>query len=130
MNMVILMINEINTLVLAYLGDAIYEYKIREYLINKKINKVDMLQKESIKYVSATSQSKILDSLLNDNILTEEELEIVKKARNYKTNKHPKNTDLKTYKKATSLEVLIGYLYLNNNIKRIDFIIDIIKRIV
>jgi ribonuclease-3 family protein len=119
-------INQINPLVLAYIGDSIYEYHIREYLIRKGINKVNELQGEAKKYVSATSQSKHLDSLINDNIITNEEMDIVKRARNTKTNSHPKNTDILTYKHATALEALIGYLYLTNNKDRVEEIISYI----
>ena len=56
-------INEINVLVLAYLGDTIYEDYIRKYLINKGIAKVKDLQQESLKYVSAKSQSNYLKKL-------------------------------------------------------------------
>ena len=48
---------EINSLVLAYLGDTIYEDYVREYLIQKKIGNVNDLQSASIKYVSAKSQA-------------------------------------------------------------------------
>lgn len=107
-------INNINVIVLAYLGDAIYEVYIRESLINKGINKVERLQEESIKYVSAKGQAKILDNLISTGILNEEESDIVKRGRNYKRSAHPKNTDIVTYKYATGFETLIGYLYLTN----------------
>ena len=107
-------INNINVIVLAYLGDAIYEVYIRESLINKGINKVERLQEESVKYVSAKGQAKILDNLNSTGILNEEELDIVKRGRNYKRSAHPKNTDIVTYKYATGFETLIGYLYLTN----------------
>lgn len=107
-------INNINVIVLAYLGDAIYEVYIRESLINKGINKVERLQEESVKYVSAKGQAKILDNLINTGILNEEETDIVKRGRNYKRSAHPKNTDIVTYKYATGFETLIGYLYLTN----------------
>ena len=107
-------INNINVIVLAYLGDAIYEVYIRESLINKGINKVERLQEESVKYVSAKGQAKILDNLISSGILNEEELDIVKRGRNYKRSAHPKNTDIVTYKYATGFETLIGYLYLTN----------------
>ena len=57
-------------LIMAYLGDAVYELYVREYLINKGISNVNDLQKESLKYVSATSQKNILEELINNNILT------------------------------------------------------------
>ncbi len=119
-------IREINIITLAYLGDAVYEVYIREYLINSGIAKVEELQKEAIKYVSAKGQSKILDYLINNNFLTNEEIEIVKRGRNYKRESHPKNTDIITYKMATGFEALIGYLYLDNKKERLNKIINVI----
>ena len=119
-------IREINIITLAYLGDAVYEVYIREYLINSGIAKVEELQKEAIKYVSAKGQSKILYYLINNNFLTNEEIEIVKRGRNYKRESHPKNTDIITYKMATGFEALIGYLYLDNKKERLDKIINVI----
>lgn len=110
----------INVISLAYLGDAVYEVYVREYLIKKGIAKVEELQKVAIKYVSAKSQRNILEYLINSGFLTEEEIEIVKRGRNYKRASHPKNTDIVTYKNSTGFETLIGYLYLNNNIERLE----------
>ena len=118
------MTSEINSLVLAYLGDTIYEDYVREFLIRSGIGNVNDLQKESIKYVSAKAQAEILKKLINDNILTDEELDIVRRARNHKTTSHPKNCDIVTYKHATGFEALIGYLKLEGNINRIDEIIS------
>ena len=111
---------ETNSLVLAYLGDTVYENYIRLFLIKKGINHVKELQEASLNYVSAKSQARILRNLINDNFFNEEELKIIKRARNSKTNSHPKNTDIVTYKEATSLEAIIGYLKLENNIERIE----------
>ena len=115
----------INSLALAYLGDAIYELYVRKYLINKKIVKVNNLQKEAIKYVSAKNQAKFLTDMMNDNFFKEEEIDIIKRARNHKSHAS-KSTDIITYKYSTSLEALIGYLYLNENNKRIDEIMKYI----
>lgn len=120
-----LTLNNINSLALAYLGDAIYELYIRKYLIESKIVKVNELQKEAIKYVSAKAQSTYLDNMIKNNILTDTEINIVKRARNHKSHKS-KTADIVTYKKSTGLEALIGYLYLKNNIKRIEEIINYI----
>ena len=117
-----------NVLVLAYLGDAIYEVYIRNFLINKNIVKVDKLQKESVKYVSAKSQRVFLEKLINDNFFTIEELELIKRSRNHKGNRHPKNTDIITYKHSTGFEALIGYLYLTNSIERLEEIIKFILK--
>jgi len=119
-------VRQVNIIALAYLGDAIYEVYIRNYLINKGIAKVDDLQNEAIKFVSAKSQSKILDYLIKNNYLRDEEIEIVKRGRNYKRLSHPKNTDVGTYKMSTGFEALIGYLYLDNQKNRINEIINYI----
>ncbi len=120
------MTKEINSLVLAYLGDTIYEDYIREYLIKKGISNVNDLQKEAIKYVSAISQAKYLEKLVMANFFNGEELDIIRRARNHKCNSHPRNCDIVTYKKATGFEALIGYLKLENQDKRID---EIMKEI-
>lgn len=119
-------VKEINVITLAYLGDAVYEVFIRNCLINKGIAKVEELQKEAIKYVSAKAQARILNYLINNNYLSNEEIEIVKRGRNYKRDTHPKNTDIFTYKMSTGFESLIGYLYLDNQNKRINEIMNYI----
>lgn len=113
-------IKEINVLVLAYLGDTIYEDYIRKFLIAKRINNVNELQKQAVNYVSAKNQAKYVIEMMETNFFTEEEVTIIKRARNYKTTSHPKNCDIVTYKYATGLESLIGYLELDNKKDRID----------
>lgn len=115
-----------NSLTLAYLGDAIYEVYIRKYLLSKGICKVKDLQKESIKYVSAKAQSSYLHKMIEDNFLTDEEIIIIKRARNNKSSRHPKNTDIITYKNSTGLEALIGYYELKENKTRIQEIIKFV----
>lgn len=112
-----------NVLTLAYLGDAVYEIYIRKYLINKNIIKVDQLQKNAINYVSAKNQSKFLENLLEDNFFNEIELEIIYRARNHKGSRHPKNTDIITYKHSTAFEAVIGYLYLEDK-NRLEILIS------
>ncbi len=117
---------EINVLVLAYLGDTIYENYVRKFLINQKIGNVNDLQKSAINYVSAKNQAKFLQEMIDQNFLVEQELDMVRRARNYKTTSHPKNCDIVTYKHATGLEALIGYLELENKHQRIDEIMNFI----
>ena len=119
---------EINVLVLAYLGDTIYENYVRKYLILKGISHVNDLQKEAVSFVSAKSQAKYLQEMIDCGFLSESELDIVKRARNYKTTSHPKNTDIITYKYATGLEALIGALDLMNMRERIDEIMNFILK--
>lgn len=113
-----------NVLVLAYLGDSIYEVYIRKFLIDKNICKVKNLQEEAVFYVSAKGQCAFVTNMIDNNFLNEDELEIFHRARNHKSNHHPKNTDIITYKYATGFEAIIGYLYLENKIDRINEIIN------
>ncbi len=115
-----------NNLVLAYLGDAVYELHIRKYLIETGIAKVNELQSASLNYVSAKSQRRILEELINHEFLKEEEITIVNRGRNASSHAS-KTTDIITYKKATGLECLIGYLY-NNNKERCNEILNYITR--
>lgn len=119
-------ISEINVLVLAYLGDTIYENYIRKFLIKSGLANVNDLQKAAVNYVSAKSQASFLTEMINNDFLDEVELNVVKRARNYKTTSHPKSCDIITYKYATGLEALIGYLDLVNNKERIDEIMNFI----
>ena len=114
-----------NVLVLAYIGDAIYEIIVREYLINQSFDKVNELQKKSIEYVSARKQSEFVKKLLDSNFFTLEEIDIIKRARNHKSHSN-KSTDIITYKNATSLEAIIGYHYLNKNLERVKEIMSFI----
>lgn len=107
-------LGRLNVISLAYLGDAVYELYVREYLLNKGIYKAEQLQNEAVKYVCAKGQVRYLNYLIDNKILSEDEEEIVKRGRNYNRNSHPKNTDIITYKLSTGLEALIGSLYLTN----------------
>lgn len=113
-------------LIMAYLGDAIYELYVREYLINKGISNVHELQTESLNYVSAKSQRRIMEELESKNFFTEEEIEIIKKGRNAVSHKS-KTTDIVTYHKATGFECLIGYLYKNNKDRLKEIMEEILK---
>ena len=117
---------QINIQVLALIGDAIFTLYIREQLMRTGINNSDLLQKKSIEYVSARGQVKILEKLIEDKILSDNEIEIVKRGRNNKKSNHPKNTDLITYKLSTGFEALLGELYLQNK-DRLNEILNTIE---
>lgn len=116
----------INIQVLALLGDAVLSLYIREQLLKKGINNANKLQELSIAYVSAKGEVKILKKLIENNILTEEEIEVIKRGRNNKKENHPKNTDILTYKLSTGFEALLGELYLNNK-ERLKEILNLIE---
>ena len=113
---------------LSYIGDAYYELYIRTYLINKGITKNTELQKAAIKFVSATAHAKIFFKI--NHLLTIEEMEYFKKGRNNFSKAHRKNINIGEYAISSGLEALIGYLYLANNLDRLEFIMkEIIKTV-
>jgi ribonuclease III family protein len=112
-----------NMIVLAYLGDSVYELEVRKRLLS--MGKVNEIQKESLKYVSATSQRRHLEHLITKEVLSKEELDIVRRGRNTKGGRG-KSSDIVTYRIATGLECLFGQLYLNNNYDRINELMDLI----
>ena len=116
----------VNSLVLAYLGDAVYEEYIRMYLVEKEIGKVNDLQRESINYVSAKRQAFFLDKMLDRDFFNEDEISVIRRARNAKSHPNPKGCSVIEYKKATALEALIGYLKLENKENRIDEVMNYI----
>lgn len=117
---------EINPLVLAYLGDTIYENYVRRYLINLGLTNVKQLQEAAVEYVSARCQAAYLKSLLDLDFFTDEEMDVLKRARNCKSKSHPKNCDILTYKHATALEAVIGYLDIVGRKNRIDVMMEMI----
>lgn len=117
---------EINVLVLAYLGDVVYENYVRHFLVDSGIGNVDSLQTEAVKYVSAKAQARFLQKLLDEEFFIEEELSVIRRARNYRGTRHPKNCDIITYKYATALEAVIGYLDFIDNQERIKCIMKTI----
>lgn len=122
-------INQMNNLVLAYLGDVVFELHIREYHIRKDINKVNDLQSKVVPIVCAKNQALLFDYLLENNLLSDDENLIMHRGRNASSKSRAKNTDINTYKKATGFECLIGYLYLEKK-ERLDFILNKVKEVI
>lgn len=115
-------IKQMSPLVYAYMGDAIYEKFIREYVIRQDLSNNGLLHKKSVKYVSAKAQVEILKKI--EKKLTDEELDIVRRGRNSNPHSTAKNVDIIEYKYATGFEALIGYLYLTKQDKRLDEILN------
>ena len=109
-------------LVWAYIGDAVYELRVRERLIEKSYAKPHTLHLRSIKLVNAKKQARILEGL--EETLTEEEKTIARRARNTKNFHVPKGTSVAEYAKSTALEAVIGYHNINGNEKRKEEILD------
>jgi len=116
-------VQQLNSLALAYIGDAVYEMYVRHYLLTKGNVRPNQLHNIAKYYVSAKAQSSIIHELFNKNFFTEEEQAVIRRGRNAKSGTIPKNTDVQTYRYSTAIEALIGYHHLQQNIERLEQII-------
>lgn len=110
--------SQLSPLVLAYMGDVVYEGFIRQYLIGQPNHRPHHLHRVATSYVSAKAQARSLERFLP--LLSEEELEVVKRGRNAKSGSTPKNTDVLVYRHSTAFECLLGYLYYSNRQERLE----------
>ena len=115
-----------NSLVFAFVGDAVFSLFVRSYLADISTAKAGVLHTEASKFVRASYQKKLLDIL--ENLLTDAEHSVVLTSRNAKTNNVAKNSNLEEYKKSTSFEALLGYLYLTGQNDRLYEILTICKK--
>ena len=115
-----------NPLVLAYIGDSVYELYVRTLLVSHGSIQVAKLHKKAIAFVKAKSQAELLEEVIQSE-LTDDEKDIVRRGRNAKSGTVPKNAELVDYRMATGLEALFGYLYLIGNIERLVYLFDKIK---
>lgn len=113
---------EFSPLVLAYIGDAVYELIIRSILVSMGNRPVNKLNKDATSLVKAAAQSEIV-KLISDK-LSEEEYTVFKRGRNSSPHTMAKNASMTDYKYATGFEALIGFLYLDN---RCDRALELVK---
>jgi ribonuclease-3 family protein len=116
---------QLNSLALAYMGDAVFEIYVRHHLLQAGQVKPNQLHREATKFVSAKAQASILFYLMDQHLLKEYEMAVVKRGRNAKSGSVPKNTDVQTYRYGTGFEALIGYLYLSKNEARLEEMIKL-----
>jgi len=114
---------QLNGLALAYVGDAIYEIYIRDYLVAQGLTKPNMLHRSATSYVSAKAQADLSEKMLLEGILTDEEELIYKRGRNAKSHTFAKNADVASYRKSTGFEALMGYLHLLKRTERLEELI-------
>jgi len=115
-------VDSLSPLVLAYIGDSIYDLYVRTYLVANGGRKVGNLHRSSIGYVKAGSQCSTLDRIFD--ILTDAEKQIVKRGRNANPSTVPKNADITEYRYATGFEALLGYLFLKKKTGRLLEILE------
>jgi len=108
---------QLSPLVLAYIGDSIYDLVIRTYLISLGNMPVNKINRHACRLVKAETQSKLIGIL--EEQLTENELSVYKRGRNAKGINAPKHSTVGEYRMATGLECLFGFLYLTGREERI-----------
>ena len=114
----------------AYLGDSVYEMNVRRRLLLEKAGNVAKLNRLSEKFVSAKAQADIFSKIYDR--LTKEEQAVARRGRNSRIRHPSKSVDIRTYRKATALECVFGYLMLSGREDRIeelsDMIFDTVRR--
>lgn len=109
----------VNAAVLAYLGDAVFEVMVRDYLVKESgLAKTNDFQKEAVKYVSASSHAMFMHDMLGEDFFDEREIGIYKRGRNTKGSKNESLEHLHS----TGFEAIIGTLYLEKNYDRLELI--------
>lgn len=115
-------LNEMSPLILAYVGDAVYELAVRRALAMDTKKKIKELHLDTVSRVKADSQAKTLRGI--EGKLTPEELNIVRRGRNAKSGSHPRNVPISDYRMSTGLEALLGYIYLSGDLERLNEILE------
>ena len=110
-----------NSVTLAFLGDAFFELMVRRSLAERcEVLPADKLHFSAVHYVNASAQAKAMRALIAENLLSNEESEIVRKARNRKPKTIPKHTAPIDYKHASAFEALLGYHYIEGRTGRAE----------
>ncbi len=108
----------LSSLDLAYLGDAVYELMVRKHLLAQGFLGNKALHKQAVRYVCADTQAKALRFLESE--LETEEAAIAKRGRNAKNGHSPRSASVTAYRWSTGLEALVGYLFLENRLERLE----------
>lgn len=105
-------------LILAYIGDCLYDLAVREYVVSNFPGVVNAVNQKKTAFVCAHAQSEIMGYLIGQGVLTDEEMSVYRRGRNQKSATHSKNSSIQEYRRATGFEALIGYLYLTEQYER------------
>lgn len=114
----------LSPLVLAYLGDAVYELAVRLYLIGKGVGQASRLHRQAVDYVRADAQAAAFQYL--EPYLEPAELSVARRGRNASSGHPPRGSDVLTYRHSTGLECLVGYLYLSGQRERLGQLLELI----
>ncbi len=116
-------IDNLSPLALAFIGDGVHTLFVREFVVKGGISNLNYYHQKAKKFCNAKHQKEVLEKLLP--MLSFEESEIVRRARNAKSKHKAKNFNEEEYKKATAFEALVGFLYLTEQKERLKEILKI-----
>ena len=114
----------VNPLLLAYVGDAVYELRVRKHLLDQGAVKMTGLHEQAVGLVNAQRQSLLYAQLEAE--LTQEEQEVFRRGRNARSGHQPPRVSVAAYRRATGVEALIGWLHLTGREERLDRIFEIL----
>lgn len=106
---------------LAYVGDAVLEVFVRERLVELGYD-TGKLSAMAQKLVCAQKQSELYEKLLP--LLDENENDIFRLGRNYKTTSKPRHTSAVAYHRASGFEAVFGYLHMSGQDERARTLFD------
>ena len=112
----------LNPIVLAFIGDAVYSLFVREKLALLSDCKTGELNKRAVAEVNAVAQAEFVREIMP--MLSDEEMQIFKRARNAKKSTKSKSATVIDYHLSTGFEALIGFLYITGQIDRLNFILN------
>ena len=115
-------ISTVSSAALAFLGDSVYEVQIRSRIVAECEGGAEELNKRSKALTNAKAQARLADHIME--LLTEEELAVFKRGRNLKSLTAPKSCSISEYRRATGLEALMGYLFLEQKMERIGELLE------
>lgn len=118
--------NKLSPIVLAFMGDAVYEILVRNYIVSVLHTPASKIHNACVNFVKASAQAEAVKIITPS--LTDEEHTILRRGRNANTTHVPKSSTPADYRYATGLEALFGYLYLSGRVDRINEIFDIIAQ--
>ena len=117
-------LRQMPSLALAYIGDCVYEMAVRRHLVDNGLLKTGALHNQAVSYVNAERQSRLYNEI--EPLLSEQERDIFRHGRNAKSGHQPAHTGATTYRRATGMEALIGWLHLSGEEQRLEEIFGIL----
>jgi len=113
-------LSEYSPLVLAYIGDAVYELLVRTHIVASGHRRLKAIHLDTVEIVKAENQARFIRQIGDE--LSQEEQDIVRRGRNTHSNP-PKNADMQAYRMSTGFEALLGYLYLKGDDDRLRYLV-------